>query len=173
MRIFIIGFMGSGKSTVGKELAGRLGYRFIDMDQEIERDQGMSINEIFNGPGETFFREMESKLLKQLIKLDDIVVSTGGGVPCNKDNMEIIKTNGISIYLEMSPEAILSRLKDASDERPLIKDKDINELEMFGLILTTPSGKGVKGQTRFITLGLEADKVRNLIENEFGKTYTG
>jgi shikimate kinase len=128
MRIFLIGFMGSGKTTLGRELAGVLGIRFLDMDQEIEQSQEMTINRIFSEKGEPVFREMESALLQRIILMDDLVVSTGGGIPAYRENMELINGNGISIYLEMDPQAIFNVLKDARDERPLIRGKSDTEL---------------------------------------------
>ncbi len=120
--------MGSGKTTLGKELAGTLNIRFLDMDEEIERSHGKTINEIFAERGETDFREMESELLQRIILMDDLVVSTGGGVPVHRNNMEIINSKGISVYLEMKPEDIFNILKDARDNRPLIREKSDQEL---------------------------------------------
>lgn len=123
--------MGSGKTTLGKTLAGRLDYQFIDMDRKIEQEQQMSINEIFTAMGEAFFRDQEEKLLKRLIRLDDIVVSTGGGVPCHKDNMSLIKNSGVSIYLKMNRDAIFNRLVTEQTERPLIKNMSPERLYDF------------------------------------------
>jgi len=123
--------MGSGKTTLGRELAATLRLRFLDMDEEIERSQEMSIKEIFAERGETDFREMESALLQRIILMDDLVISTGGGVPSSGYNMEIINSNGISVYLEMKPETIFDRLKDARGDRPLIRDKSDPELLEF------------------------------------------
>jgi shikimate kinase len=128
MRIFLIGFMGSGKSTVGKRIALRLNYSFIDMDRVIENEAGMPINRIFDEKGEDEFRRMEHELVLKISKMKKVVVSTGGGVPCFFDNMEIINKNGISIYLKMTPEDLLRRLKGSKYERPLIRDLSTAEL---------------------------------------------
>jgi shikimate kinase len=131
MRIFLIGFMGSGKSTAGKRLAMRLKYSFIDMDRVIEEESGMPINRIFDEKGEEEFRRMEHELIKRISGMEDVVVSTGGGVPCRWDNMEIINKNGISIYLKMTAEDLLNRLKGSKYERPLIRDLSTAELAEY------------------------------------------
>jgi len=131
MIIFLVGFMGSGKSTVGQGLARRLGYSFIDMDARIEGEHGMTINEIFEKLGEKAFREMESNLLKEMISLQDTVISTGGGLPCTGNNMDLINRKGVSIYLRMEPEALLNRLSRGKSRRPLIRHLSRQELETF------------------------------------------
>jgi shikimate kinase len=131
MRIFLIGFMGSGKSTAGKRLALRLKYSFIDMDRVIEEESRMPINRIFDEKGEEEFRRMEHELIKRISGMEDVVVSTGGGVPCRWDNMEIINKNGISIYLKMTAEDLLNRLKGSKYERPLIRDLSTAELAEY------------------------------------------
>jgi shikimate kinase len=131
MLIFLVGFMGSGKSTVGQSLARRLGYSFIDMDARIEGAYGMSINEIFEKLGEKAFREMENDLLGEMITLEDAVVSTGGGLPCSGNNMDLINRSGVSIYLRLEPGALLNRLSRGKSRRPLIRHLSRSELETF------------------------------------------
>jgi shikimate kinase len=131
MIIFLVGFMGSGKSTVGQSLAGRLGYSFVDMDARLEGEQGMTINEIFEKLGEKAFREMESNLLKEMVSLQDTVISTGGGLPCTGNNMDLINRKGVSIYLRMDPAALLNRLSRGKSRRPLIRHLSRQELETF------------------------------------------
>lgn len=131
MLIFLVGFMGSGKSTVGQKLARRLGHTFIDMDAKIEDEQGMSINEIFEKLGEKAFREMENELLSELTTLQDAVVSTGGGLPCTGDNMDLINRSGVSIYLRMEPDVLMNRLSRGTGRRPLIRHLSGPELETF------------------------------------------
>ena len=123
--------MGSGKSTVGRGLARRLGYAFIDMDARLEGEYGMTINEIFEKLGEKAFREMESNLLKEMVSLQDVVVSTGGGLPCTGTNMDLINRKGVSIYLKMEPSALLDRLSRGKSRRPLIRNLTRHELETF------------------------------------------
>jgi shikimate kinase len=131
MIIFLVGFMGSGKSTVGRGLARRLGYTFIDMDARLEGEHGMSINEIFEKLGEKAFREMENNLLKEMVSRQDAVISTGGGLPCTGNNMDLINRNGVSIYLKMEPSALLDRLSRGKSRRPLIRHLSRQELETF------------------------------------------
>ena len=131
MLIFLVGFMGSGKSTVGQKLARRLGYSFIDMDARIEDEHGMSINEIFEKLGEKSFREMENELLGELTTLQDAVVSTGGGLPCIGDNMDLINRSGMSIYLRMEPAVLTNRLSRGKSRRPLIRHLSRPDLEAF------------------------------------------
>jgi len=123
--------MGSGKTTTGEILAVKLGYRFVDMDQEIEQEQGVSINEIFASGGEASFRKLEESLLRKIIEQDNLVVATGGGVPCYGDNMKVINAHGISIYLKMKQEELFSRLMLEKNSRPLIKDMDQTRLSEF------------------------------------------
>lgn len=130
-RIFLIGFMGSGKSTLGAQLARRLDYHFVDMDQLIEETAEMSIPEIFDEHGEEVFRKWEHDILQELCQRENLVVSTGGGVPCHSGMMALMNSNGTTIYLKMSPEALLSRLIKSRTERPLIKGKPENQLREF------------------------------------------
>jgi shikimate kinase len=122
MRIYLIGFMGSGKSTVGKIVAHRLSIPFYDMDDLIENSAGTSIASIFQQYGESYFRKLEQEALYDTEKIDKSIIATGGGTPCFFDNMEWIKQHGASIYLKGSPEILCSRLLKNTAERPLIKD---------------------------------------------------
>jgi shikimate kinase len=122
--------MGVGKSSRGRKLAGRLGIRFADMDTIIEEQEGMSVQEIFSLKGEEWFRAKETEVLHQLgEEKDDMVISTGGGVPCFNNNMEFINSTGLSVYLKMSPEALVGRLTRSNKPvRPLLKGKTEKEL---------------------------------------------
>jgi shikimate kinase len=129
--IYLIGFMGSGKSTAGKELAAILGWSFIDLDQEVERRAGKTIREIFAQEGEDYFRILETEVLRSLDNKSDRVISTGGGTPCHSSNMDFMLENGLTIYLKMTPADLGNRLKDSAGERPLIRDLDELQLLMF------------------------------------------
>lgn len=131
MKIFLIGFMGSGKTTVGKKLASKMGYLFMDMDRVIEEENQMTISRIFDEKGEDEFRMMEHDLILRIVQMEDVVISTGGGVPCFNTNMELINKHGISIYLKMNPEDLLKRLKGSKYERPLIRDLSPKELDQY------------------------------------------
>ncbi len=128
MRIFLIGFMGSGKTTTGRKLARKAGLNFIDMDEEIENKYNQKVGRIFLEKGEAVFRQYERDLLKEIIALDNMVVSTGGGVPCYYDNMEFMNENGITVYLRLDPPSLVKRLEEAKTDRPLIKNKNHDEL---------------------------------------------
>jgi shikimate kinase len=128
MRIFLIGFMGSGKTTTGRKLARKAGLSFIDMDEEIENKYNQKVGRIFLEKGEAVFRQYERDLLKEIIALDNMVVSTGGGVPCYYNNMEFMNENGITVYLRLDPPSLVKRLEEAKTDRPLIKNKNHDEL---------------------------------------------
>lgn len=123
-RIFLWGFMGSGKTTLGKELANRLGFRFLDLDSLMEEREKMKVAEIFSQNGEQYFRKLEHETLKQTFTLsENIVVSTGGGTPCYFNNADLMNEAGISVYLRVTPKSIKKRLSEVQiDSRPMIKN---------------------------------------------------
>lgn len=120
-RIYLIGFMGSGKTTAGKKLATLLGWPFIDLDKKIEEEAGMTIPEIFSKYGEDYFRSTESKVLRSIKSEKNTVVSTGGGAPCHDGNMDFMLNSGLTIYLKLTAGQLQSRLSNSKGERPLIK----------------------------------------------------
>jgi shikimate kinase len=123
--IFLTGFMGAGKTSVGRQLAERLAIPVVDTDQLIEQKIGKSINEIFAEEGEAAFRKYEREILKTL-QLENVIITTGGGMVIQKENRDLMKENGVVIYLHCEPEEILRRL--ASDEtRPLLKQQNKQE----------------------------------------------
>ena len=129
--IYIIGFMGSGKTTAGKKIASLLGWSFIDLDKRIEEHTGKSIPELFSYHGEEYFRSVESEVLKELESQADTVISTGGGTPCFCDNMDFMLETGLTLYLKLTPEQLKSRLEQEGGGRPLLKDIDNNNLQSF------------------------------------------
>ncbi|MGC8823845.1 MAG: shikimate kinase [Bacteroidales bacterium] len=135
MRIFVLGFMGNGKTTVGRKLAGRIGYQFIDLDEEIVNETGLTVEEIFFQYGEQYFRQKEHEELLRVSKTDNTVIAVGGGTPCFFDNMTIMNREGITIYLKLSEEEILQRIlalpTEAIQSRPLIANKSEEELKTF------------------------------------------
>lgn len=130
-RIFLIGFMGSGKSTLGAKLARQLGYQFADMDYLIEETAEMSVPAIFAEHGEEVFRKWEQDILTELCQRENLVISTGGGAPCHSNLMDLMNSHGTSIYIQLSPEALKDRLLRSRTERPLIKGKSESELLDF------------------------------------------
>jgi shikimate kinase len=130
-KVYIIGFMGSGKTTLGKKLASALGWSFLDLDKTIEEKAGKSIADIFSQDGEEFFRKTESETLKGLECETNTVISTGGGTPCYSDNMDFMLNAGLTIYLKLSPVQLRNRLSESKGERPLIKNLGKDELLFF------------------------------------------
>tara|TARA_B100000809_G_scaffold75896_1_gene73583 strand:- start:327 stop:824 length:498 start_codon:yes stop_codon:yes gene_type:complete len=122
MRIFLIGFMGCGKSTIGKKLAKTLSCKFIDLDKYIEGKTGESIQQIFKEKGEKYFRVLETESLMEICKSDNLVIATGGGTPCFFDNMQRILDKGICIYLKMEANNLAKRLSKEKSKRPLIEN---------------------------------------------------
>ena len=129
--VYIIGFMGSGKSTTGKKLASLLGWSFIDIDKRIEEQTGKTIPELFAQNGEAYFRNVETEVLKSLKTLKNAVISTGGGTPCHGDNMDFMLETGLTLYLKLTPGQLKSRLSGSRHERPLIKDLSNDGLLSF------------------------------------------
>ena len=117
--IFLIGFMGSGKSTIARQLKKELGMELVEMDQRIVDEQGMSINEIFAQKGEDGFRDIESQLVVDLGKQEASIISCGGGVVIRQQNVENMKKSGKIVFLTATPETILERVKNGTD-RPLL-----------------------------------------------------
>lgn len=120
--VYIIGFMGSGKSTAGKKLAASLGWTFIDLDRKIEERAGKSIPGIFEQDGEDQFRKIESEVLRSMSSMTETIISTGGGTPCHGDNMDFMLSSGMTVYLKLTPAQLTNRLLVSSGERPLIKN---------------------------------------------------
>jgi shikimate kinase len=124
MRIYIVGYMGSGKSTVGRQLAKLLNFGHIDLDVLFEEEYKISIADFFNKYDESAFRLIEKKILESTLKYDDFVISTGGGTPCFFTNMDFINQNGISVYIKMHPKSLFYRLLTSKRTRPLVSGLD-------------------------------------------------
>lgn len=129
--IFLIGYMGSGKSTLGKALAQRCDVRFIDLDDYIEDRAGKKIREIFAEDGEAAFRDLERRMLLEVSGMDNVLVACGGGTPCFGDNMELMNSRGITVLLQTSHARLFERLKRGRHKRPLIASLSDEELEAF------------------------------------------
>jgi Shikimate kinase len=123
--------MGSGKTTVGKCMAKRLNTPFVDFDFFIENRYRKSINQLFAERGESGFRKIERKILEEVAGFENVIISTGGGVPCFNDNMELMNRKGITVYLKVSVNELVSRLEACKQTRPLLKDKNKEELFRF------------------------------------------
>lgn len=130
-RIFLIGYMGAGKTTLGSPLAKALGLSFIDLDKFIEKRYHKSVGAIFAEYGEKRFREIEQQILIEVSQFEDTVISTGGGTPCFFDNMNLMDRSGLTVFLEVSTPVLFERLKSGKHKRPILKDKDDAELLAF------------------------------------------
>lgn len=120
--IFLIGFMGTGKTAVSKEMSRRTGVDVLDTDLMIEDKEGMTIAEIFESKGEEFFRDAETKVLREISGRESCIVSCGGGIPLRKENQSIMRSCGLVVLLTAEPETVLHRVKNNS-ERPLLSGK--------------------------------------------------
>lgn len=131
-RIFLIGYMGAGKTTIGQQLATRLGYKFLDMDHVIEEKMQQSVSQIFSEKGEEEFRRLERECLDKISTEQNVVVATGGGAPCFYDNMERMNAYGLTVYLCLSPEQLQERLElSHKNKRPLLAQREGKELLDF------------------------------------------
>ncbi|MDR3695824.1 shikimate kinase [Mucilaginibacter sp.] len=163
--IFLVGFMGCGKTTLGRKLANRLGYDFIDLDHILEAQERMTIAEYFAKFGENAFRELESEVLKQTQYPEHAVVSTGGGLPCFFDNMDWMNTHGKTIYIKLSPKTLATRLENEKEERPLLRQHHGEALVAFITDKLTER-EPFYGQATIIAdgLSLTAEKVEELLK---------
>ncbi len=118
--IFLIGFMGSGKSTVGRILSGKIGFAFIDLDELIERREGVSVSDIFESRGEEGFRDIESEVLREIVGQENNVVSTGGGVVLREGNRDLMSGSGVTVYLRTPAWVVWERIR-RDTSRPLLR----------------------------------------------------
>ena len=130
-RIFLVGYMGAGKTSVGKSLALRMNLNYLDTDYFIEKRYRKKISEIFASEGEERFREIEHRILLEIAEFEDIVIATGGGLPCFNDNMTIMNEKGTTIYLDVPVEELASRLSVTKNLRPVLKKRTGDELLAF------------------------------------------
>lgn len=121
--IVLTGFMGTGKTEVGRELSNILGWKIIDIDDEIVKAHKMSINEIFNKLGEPVFRDIETEMIRKISQNKSLIISTGGGAVLRQENMEALRNNGVVVCLTATPETIFKRTS-SNNERPLIQVKN-------------------------------------------------
>lgn len=130
-RILIVGYMGAGKTTVGKVLAKDTGMQFYDLDWYIEGRMRKTVPQIFAEQGEEGFRKIEHNMLHEIAEFEDVVISCGGGTPCFFDNMEYMNSKGGTVYLKAEPEVLYAHLRMGKVERPLLKDKTEEEIKYF------------------------------------------
>ncbi|MDB5025792.1 MAG: shikimate kinase [Mucilaginibacter sp.] len=165
MKIFLIGFMGSGKTTLGRKLAARMNCEFIDLDHKLEQQVELSIAEYFSFFGEDAFRKLESEVLKKTIYPDDVIVSTGGGLPCYFDNIDWMKANGKVVYIKLAPKILADRLESGKEERPLLQDKHDDDLVAF-IEQRLAEREAFYSQATIIAdgLSLTAEKLEQILE---------
>lgn len=130
-RIFLIGYMGAGKTTLGKALADLTGLSFLDLDLFIEGRYRKTIRQIFDEEGEDAFREIERRALHEVAEFEDVILSTGGGTPCFFDNMTYMNSVGTTVYLQASPEALTERISLCKHSRPAVRHLDGEALATF------------------------------------------
>jgi len=131
MKIFLTGFMGSGKTYWGRAWAQQEGLAFYDLDEVIVNAEGQSIDSIFEKSGEPYFRKTEAAQLRRFAGIDNCIIACGGGTPCFEDNMAWMNANGITVYLRTTPQYVYERVLDEKDKRPLIKKLNAAELLFF------------------------------------------
>lgn len=158
--IYIVGFMGTGKTTVGKILADKLSKEFVEMDKVIEQEAGKKIKGIFAKEGEKYFRKLENNLLQRLASQSDLVISCGGGLVCDENNLEILKNSGSVFTLEASAALIYERIKD-SRQRPLLNVE--NPLKKIKQLLQTRESFYARAGKKINTDNLSAEEVADCI----------
>jgi shikimate kinase len=132
MKIFLIGFMGSGKSYWGRRLSEKLMLPFFDLDEQVESNEGKSITQVFAEQGEEYFRMLEKDTLHIISEShDSFIMATGGGTPCYFNNIEFMKKNGTVVWISTPVDLLFERLLKEKDKRPLIKDLDDDQLKRF------------------------------------------
>ena len=130
-RVFLVGYMGVGKTTIGKLLSKELDVEFIDLDKYIENRYRKTIQEIFSEKGEDKFRIIEREMLREVATFQNVLISTGGGTPCFFDNMKVMNHQGVTVYVKASVEQLMSRLVASKNVRPIIQNKSPDELKNF------------------------------------------
>jgi len=130
-RVFLIGYMGAGKTTAGRILARRMNLNYIDTDYFIENRYHRRISEIFASEGETYFREMEQRVLLEISEYEDVIISTGGGLPCFNGNMTLMNHTGVTVYLDVPAAELATRLEKSLTLRPVLKQRAGDELVDF------------------------------------------
>ncbi len=171
--IYLIGFMGTGKTTLGRPLAKALGREFIDLDEFIEKEKRLSIPELFAKFGEEEFREMEREALVKLSDSENLVLATGGGTPCFFENMRLMKKSGRVVLLTVSIPELLRRLIAGGDKRPLVKNTPLDELEgKITTLLNERSQFYQQADIRFFAEHLDSVEEVNLATQQLVKVLS-
>lgn len=165
MRIFLVGFMGAGKSVIGRRLAKSLNLSFYDLDEEIESHYRMSVSSIFKKYDESCFRKLEHQTLLSFSDKDDFVMSCGGGTPCFCDNMEQMNALGVTIYIKLTASELADRIANSVKKRPLTERKSDAELADY-VASTLSTREPFYSKAKFIVEGSSIDK-DELVEKIF------
>lgn len=166
MKIFLIGFMGAGKSYWGRQLSEKLGLPFFDLDEQIESNEGKTVNDLFELHGEEHFRLLEKDTLHIITEShESFIISTGGGTPCYFNNIEFMNNRGITVWINTSLETISERLTNEKDHRPLLKDFSAEQLR--GFILKKFADRKIYYEMSQIIIDDEHKNVENIIERIF------
>lgn len=164
--IVLVGFMGTGKSAVGKKLSEQLGMKFVEMDDYIEKREGMIINDIFSNKGEPYFRDVETAVAREIGEKESLIISAGGGCVLRKENVEALGENGILICLNATEDEIFSRVKDRM-HRPLLHGN--NPKQKIRELLQRRKPYYDKIEVQINTTGKTIDQVANEVEKVINK----
>ena len=129
MRIYLLGFMGSGKSTMGQRVAGLLGVQFLDTDELVEKESGLDINQLFAQQGEHEFRRLETEMLRRTAEYEKALIATGGGLPLYHHNMDWLTEHGITMYLQWPDQMLISNVLKNISGRPLLSGLNEEEVQ--------------------------------------------
>ena len=167
IRIFLTGYMGAGKTTLGKAFARKLNLPFVDLDWYMEERFHKTVGELFVERGEAGFRELEKNMLHEVGAFEDVVISTGGGAPCFFDNMDFMNRNGKTVFLNVHPDVLFRRLRVAKQQRPILQGKQDDELKEF-IIRALEKRTPFYSQAQYV---FNADELedRSQIEKSVGK----
>ena len=174
--VYLTGFMASGKSTIGPILANTLGWNFLDLDKLVEEAAGKSVRTIFEENGEDYFRELETRTLRNTCELENYIIALGGGTIANQINLEIIKSSGFLIYLESSPEETYRRLRFKRDRPALLfdgveeptKEEFIDKINsLLRKRIAYYNQADLKVNTDNCRVGKTVDKLSHIIKKEF------
>lgn len=165
--IFLIGFMGTGKSTIANSLKRKYDMQVLDMDSEIEKNQGKAISEIFAEEGEEYFRDLETQLVLDLQKRDNVVVSCGGGAVLREKNVQEMRKSGKIILLQATPETILERVKN-SHNRPLLEGN--KNIDFIKELMSKREDK--YNSAADIVVSVDARAVEDIADEVYSKVFT-
>lgn len=168
MKVFLIGFMGSGKSVLGRKLANALKHDYYDLDKYIEQKYKMSVNSLFFQFDENIFRNLETKSLEEISSKKSFICSLGGGTPCFNSNLKIIKNSGTSIYLKLDAKTLTNRLINSKTKRPLITNLNEEEL-LYKVEKMLKERESFYSQADIIVeaLNIKADDIINRIIQDY------